>query len=168
MWLLCTRNLAQQSVFETLAMHFFLFHCSVLLWSVLVVENSGKIYGSNFRENFASISLLEGFLLFLIGSILPKLLPFACYRAKKKKKCSYRIKGGRANHNPILLIRRVILQCIGWNFEKKMASFFEISTHFHPRHLWWLLEFIVSMHYSLEAKLDHYLKVSTDALAVWW
>ena len=74
---------------------------------------------------------------------------------------------GRANHNNFVghfsMHREEFWKC------------FQISIHFHPRHLWWHTGVfsVNAVLQSLAAKLDHYFKVSTDALAVlsflkWW
>ena len=140
-------------------------------------SNRNTLYSDDLID--ASFSLLKGtlspgFLLFWV-QFCPNY--FLWPVIVQNWKCSYRINkmnlneiwAGRANH--ILL---VIFQCIAWHFEKT-GKFIQISIHFNPRHLWWHkgVYSVNAVLQSLAAKLDHYFKVSTDALAVlsflkWW
>ena len=61
----------------------------------------------------------------------------------------------------------VIFQSRALNFEKT-GKFFQISIHFHPRHLR-RNTYVYSVNAVLQplaTKLDHYFTVSSDALAV--
>ena len=127
-------------------------------------------------SNWFKGALSPGFLLFMVQLCQNHcLLPLSCKTMllpNQQEKFQWNFSG--KSYTVTITILLVIFQWIGRNFEKP-GKFFQISIHFHPRHLW-LHTGVFSVNavlQSLAAKLDHYFKVLTDVLAVlsflkWW